>query len=310
MTLPGARARARPPSPRPPHPPARACTLQDSGGDDEDGGVSAGWQCQIQTDASLAALYDDDVTFVEPASEWKDLPLELVPDDKKWQQPFGGGGLIEHVGMWANEGCEYPFYAYWPETPLCPECSSVASQTDALMWKGPCVNNDEHDDWEEGMMSSDFYANVAWPENFPTCSCDCAAMLREIETYCADGDCTALEVYGADASCNCADPTSTSYNDECADEFACDGDALYDDEYEFGSLWGADDCIKSDGSGLVVDPADGDVCYDPLASSNDPWPTPAPTVSAAPTACPPPLTTAAPTDSYSDDEDTWHEDTR
>jgi len=164
--------------------------------------------CTLDVNSSVDALLSDQtiVQHVE-GTTFSDLPFRAVPFDRKWQQPYGTGGLLEDMEMWGPEGCRYPFLDYIPETPLCAECGTVVEAVSGFgLWKGPCKH--KYDEEWEGVPKS------AFPSGFPTqdmsmsasppqyCSCRCADMLNAVATYCGPNDCisTAYD-YAVNANC-------------------------------------------------------------------------------------------------------------
>ena len=113
--------------------------------------------------------YGENFTLVSSDS-WINFPWEDIPQSKKWQEPFGSGGLVAYMDMWGAEGCMYPHCeiktlilflrrvpallthsliplwgmhpdGYMPSTPLCEECSSLMTGLqETELWTGPCYD--------------------------------------------------------------------------------------------------------------------------------------------------------------------------
>jgi hypothetical protein len=94
------------------------------------------------------------------ASAWAELPISSVPASKKWKVPYAPNFMYD-VELWGAAGCTYPYYSYWPDEPLCEECSSAYETADnAYLWGGPCVNG-------EDALGDDDDGNYEYPDNFP-----------------------------------------------------------------------------------------------------------------------------------------------
>jgi hypothetical protein len=94
------------------------------------------------------------------ASAWAELPISSVPASKKWKVPYAPNFMYD-VELWGAAGCTYPYYSYWPDEPLCEECSSAYETADnAYLWGGPCVNG-------EDALGDDDDENFEYPDNFP-----------------------------------------------------------------------------------------------------------------------------------------------
>ena len=200
-----------------------------------------------------------DDAYAENAGEsWGTIKHADLPPGKVWREPYGDGTMNLDIGLWAPEGCRYPYYAYddLKDGSLCDECSSLADAVaGTAIWGGVCFNGDESDLVDQ------------------TCSCACRDLIESIQDTCDDGMCTTTEnVYNEAPDCrecqaydpqsylgDLEDGTIWSKGDTCVeetDDYYYDGQrkkALADECYEAlaSPLDGDDDACEDDASWYV-----------------------------------------------------------
>ena len=197
--------------------------------------------------------------------KYSDLDLADVPADKKAQSPYGDSGLFDVMSLWGPEGCEYPYYGYMPDEPLCNECSSLAeAKEDVLngLWDGPC-NDDDPATWDDAANFATVPHTPATPANYPGCGCDCADFLRrDLSTACTATSCinVAQQYAPANTKCDGSDVKWDTTAAGCTD--------LYGAGTQFDSTWGGGGCLNSTGSTTVVQDASA-TCYQTQASTSE-----------------------------------------
>ena len=201
--------------------------------------------------------------------KYEDLPLDAVPSDKKWLQPYGGSGLLNDMNLWAPDGCKAPFYDFWPDVPMCNQCSSLTTDVHYLgMWKGPCELEYE-EDWEK---ASEFLPLNAPTPGQKSCSCKCAAMLQSVVDGCQTGDCTNMYYeYGGGATCSeCPAPLL----EDSACPTSCTPFVDSANAFDQLSIWGeellADTCLAELAPDVWQIHSVG--CYSPTFKSGDSHP--------------------------------------
>ena len=195
--------------------------------------------------------------------QYDDLDLADVPADKKAQAPYGDSGLFDIMNTWGPEGCNYPYYGYLPDAPLCNECSSLAeAKEDVLkgLWDGPC-NSEDPPTWDDDEGPYTEYTPPT-PANYPGCGCDCADFLRrDISAQCTPTSCIHVAQQYAPANSVCAgSDVKWDTVSGCTDE--------YGTGTQFDSTWSGDACLDSTGATTVVQDASA-TCYQTQASISE-----------------------------------------
>ncbi|KAH8055593.1 hypothetical protein JL722_7930 [Aureococcus anophagefferens] len=87
-------------------------------------------------------------TFLDEIAERVRAGVEAFANATVWREPYGDGTMNVDIGLWAPEGCRYPYYAYddLKDGSLCDECSLLADAVaGTAIWGGVCFNGDESD---------------------------------------------------------------------------------------------------------------------------------------------------------------------